>query len=305
MSALAEHLSDYLRLRRGLGFALGRIGYDLQDFVSFLDTAGEDTITVEIVMAWARSKPGNKPITVDFRLSSVRGFAQYMHAIDANTEIPAPGLLSAPRRRPEPHIYSPAEIDDLFDAAARLAPPLRAATITTLLGLITATGMRVGEAIALSRHDVALVDGVITIQHAKFDRQRLVPLHPSTTTALRRYALSRDHLCHRPCTDRFFLGSTGGPLNGSVIESTFRSLTTTIGLRDGATGPHIHDLRHTFAVRTLLDWQRTGVDISTHLPLLSTYLGHVEPKNTYWYLTAVPELMQLAANRLEQREGRR
>ncbi len=169
-----------------------------------------------------------------------------------------------------------------------------------MLGLIAATGMRLGEAIALTRRDVALVDGVITIQHAKFDRQRLVPLHPTSTSALRKYALTRDHLCRNPRTDRFFLSRTGGSLTGSTVDQAFRALTAAVGMRDGEARPRIHDLRHTFAVRTLIDWQRGGVDISTRLPLLSTYLGHVEPNNTYWYLTAVPELMQLAADRSEQ-----
>lgn len=303
MSALADHVADYLRLRRALGFALGRIGSDLQDFAVFLDAAGADRITIDQAVAWARSKQG-KPITVDFRISAVRGFAQYMSAIDPATEIPPPGLLSAPRRRPEPHIYSSAEVKLLLAAATKLTPPLRAATLTTLLGLITATGMRVGEAIELTRRDVALVDGVITIRHAKFDRQRLVPLHATTTSALRKYALARDHLCQAPATDRFFLSARGRPLTRSVVDQTFRALTVQIGLREGRTGPRVHDLRHTFAVRTLIDWQRAGVDVSTHLPLLSTYLGHVEPKNTYWYLTAVPELMQLAADRLQRPEGR-
>jgi integrase/recombinase XerD len=303
MSALADHVTDYLRLRRALGFALGRIGSDLQDFAVFLDAAGADRITIDHTVAWARSKQG-KPITVDFRISAVRGFAQYMSVIDPATEIPPPGLLSAPRRRPEPHIYSPAEVRLLLAAAAKLTPLLRAATLTTTLGLITATGMRVGEAIALTRRDVALIAGVITIRNAKFDRQRLVPLHPTTTSALRKYALTRDHLCHDPATDRFFLSARGGPLTRSAVDQTFRALTGQIGLRDGTTGPRVHDLRHTFAVRTLIDWQRAGIDISTHLPLLSTYLGHVEPKNTYWYLTAVPELMHLAADRLQHAGGR-
>ena len=299
MSALADHVADYLRLRRALGFALGRHGHDLQDFVAFLDAAGAATITVDLTVAWARSKQAVKPITVDFRISAVRGFANYMSAIDPTTEVPPAGLLSVPRRRPGPHIYSPGEIQQLFAAAARLTPPLRAATLSTMLGLIAATGMRSGEAMALTRRDVALVDGVITIQHAKFDRQRIVPLHPTTTAALRKYALTRDHLCHDPATDQFFLSARGDPVTRSSLDTTFRALTVQIGIREGTAQPRVHDLRHTFAVRTLIEWQRSGADITTHLPLLSTYLGHVEPKNTYWYLTAVPELMQLAADRLE------
>jgi integrase len=304
MSALVDHLSDYLTLRRALGFALGRHGHDLQDFVAFLDAAGAERVTVDLAVAWARSKEQAKPITVDFRISAVRGFAQYLHAIDADTEIPPAGLLSVPRHRPAPHVYSPAEIRRLLDAAGGLKPPLRAATLTTMLGLLAVTGMRLGEARSLTRLDVALEDGVIVIRHAKFDRMRLVPLHATTTSVLRRYALTRDLLCPEPSTDRFFLSSTGGAVSGSAVDQAFRGLTTAIGLRDGRTGPRVHDLRHTFAVTTLTGWQRDGVDVSTHLPLLSTYLGHVEPKNTYWYLTAVPELMQSAAARLE-RDGRR
>jgi len=304
MSALADHLSDYLTLRRALGFALGRHGYDLQDFVAFLDAAGADRVTVDLAVAWARSKEQTKPITVDFRISAVRGFAKYLHAIDPDTEIPPAGLLSVPRRRPAPHVYSPAEIQRLLEAAARLKPQLRAATLTTMLGLLAVTGMRQGEARALTRLDVALEDGVIIIRHAKFDRMRLVPLHATTTSVLRRYALTRDLLCPEPTTDRFFLSSTGGAVSGSAVDQAFRRLTAAIGLRDGGTGPRVHDLRHTFAVTTLTGWQRDGVDVSTHLPLLSTYLGHVEPKNTYWYLSAVPELMQSAAARLE-RDGSR
>jgi integrase/recombinase XerD len=283
MSALADHLSDYLTLRRGLGFALGRHGHDLQDFVAFLDAAGAERVTVDLAVAWVRSKEQWKPITVDFRMSAVRGFADYLHAIDPATEVPPAGLLSAPRRRPAPHVYSPAEITDLLDAAAGLKPQLRAATFTTLLGLLTVTGMRLGEARALTRHDVALEDGLLIIRHAKFDRMRLVPLHATTAAALRRYALTRDLLCPEPRTDRFFVSSAGGELNGSAVDQAFRALTTAVGLREDGTGPRVHDLRHTFAVRTLIDWQRDGVDISTHLPVLSTYLGHVEPKNTYWY----------------------
>lgn len=276
MTALADHLSDYLTLRRALGFALGRHGHDLQDFVAFLDAAGADRVTVDLTVAWARSNEQWKPITVDFRISAVRGFAQYLHAIDPDTEIPPAGLLSVPRRRPAPHVYSPAEIGRLLDAAAGLKPPLRAATLTTMLGLLAVTGMRLGEARSLTRLDVALADGVIVIRHAKFDRMRLVPLHPTTTCELRRYALTRDLLCPEPLTDRFFLSSTGREPSGSVLDQAFRRLTAAVGLRDGGGGPRVHDLRHTFAVRTLAEWQRDGVDISTHLPVLSTYLGHVE-----------------------------
>jgi integrase len=303
VSGLAEHLEDYLRTRRALGFELGRHGQVLPQFVAYLDAAGAATVTVELAVAWARL-PGDriKPITVDFRLSAVRGFTRYLHAIDPAHQIPPPGLLAVPRRRPAPYIYAPGEIARLLKQTRRLRPPLRAATHCTLIGLLAATGMRLGEALALTRDDVALVDGLLTIRHAKFDRIRLVPLHPSVTAALRRYAATRRRLCPAPRTDRFFLSATGRALRGGEADHVFRVITGMTGLRAGTVRPRIHDLRHSFAVRTLIDWQREGVDVSTMLPVLSTYLGHVEPANTYWYLSAVPELMQLAAARLEQHE---
>jgi integrase len=165
--------------------------------------------------------------------------------------------------------------------------------------------MRLGEALALTRDDVDLADGVITIRHAKFDRMRLVPLHPSVTAALRGYASARGRLCPTPRTDRFFVSATGRALRREEADHVFRVITGLTGLRTGTVHPRIHDLRHSFAVRTLIDGQREGADVSALLPVLSTYLGHVEPANTYWYLSAVPELMQLAATRLEQHEAGR
>ena len=303
MSTLGDHLDDYLRLRRALGFQLGRHGGSLPGFVAFVEANGAATITVELAVAWARLPQGIKPITVDFRLSAVRGFTRYLHALDPAHQIPPPGLLGVPRRRPAPYIYTPREIADVLTAARRLRPPLRAATQTALLGLLAATGMRSGEAMALTRADVDLAGGVITVLHAKFDRMRLVPLHPSVTTALREYATTRDRLCRTPRVDRFFLSVTGRALHRGETDAVFRDITASIGLRTGTARPRVHDLRHAFAVHTLIDAHRNGTDISALLPVLSTYLGHVEPANTYWYLSAVPELMQLAAARLEPEDG--
>lgn len=305
MSALAEHLKDYLRMRRGLGFALSRIDNNLQCFVGYLDAAGERTVTVELAVAWAQLPVNIKPITVCFRLSAVRGFARYLHAVDPASQIPPPGLLAVPRRRPEPHVYSAGELALLLATARRLRPPLRAATHQALIGLLASCGMRVGEALALTRADAGLADGVITIRHAKSDRVRLVPLHPSVTAALRDYATTRDRLCPAPRTDRYFLSCRGCVLRRQEADRIFRTITAGIGLRTDTARPRIHDLRHTFAVRTLTDRQRDGTDTQALLPVLSTYLGHVEPASTYWYLTAVPELMQLAAARLERLEGGR
>ena len=163
--------------------------------------------------------------------------------------------------------------------------------------------MRLGEAFALTRTDVDLVEGMVTIRHAKFDRIRLVPLHPSVAAALRAYAAARDRLCPTASSDRFFVSVTGRPLRRGEADHVFREITGLIGLRTDTVHPRIHDLRHSFAVRTLIDGHRNRADISSLLPVLSTYLGHVEPANTYWYLSAVPELMQLAAARLERHEA--
>jgi integrase/recombinase XerD len=303
MTTLADHVEDYLRLRRALGFKLG--GYDdpLASFAAYVEAAGTGIVTAELAEAWAWRPAGIKPITASYRIGWVRGFARYLHAIDPAHEIPPPGLLSVPRRRPAPYLYSPEEVLQVLSSARQLRPPLHAVTYETLFGLLAATGMRVGEALALTRRDVALVEGTLTVRHAKFNRMRLVPMHPSTTDALRRYALVRDHLCPDPGTDRFF--HTGRVIQRWDAERMFLQITIQLGLRTGTAHPRIHDLRHTFAVRTLIDWQRDGSDVHAMLPVLSTYLGHIEPKNTYWYLSATPELMQLAADRLEQRFGSR
>lgn len=303
MSALAEHLDDYLRLRRGLGFQLGRHGEVLPGFVAYLDACGSATVTVELAVAWARLPEGIKPITADYRLGTVRGFARYLHAIDPAHEVPPRGLLSVPRRRPAPYIYTPGQLREVMRATEDLRPQLRAATYWALFGLLGATGMRVGEAMGLTRGDVDLVEGLITVRHAKFDRMRLVPLHPSTVSALRGYARCRDQLCPAPRVDQFFVSATGRSLRRGEVDGVFGEIAESIGLRTGAVHARVHDMRHAFAVHTLIDGHRDGEDISALLPVLSTYLGHVEPANTYWYLSAVPELMQLAAARLEEHEA--
>jgi integrase len=302
VSPLAEHLDEYLRLRRGLGFQLGRHGEELPHFVAFLDALGAEVVTVELAVAWVRSAQGIKPITVDYRLATVRGFARYLHAIDPAHEIPPRGLLSVPRRRPAPYIYTPEQLGEVLRRTERLRPPLRAATYRALFGLLAATGMRLGEAMALTCADVDLDAAVVTVRHAKFDRVRLVPLHSSVTAALRAYASTRDRLCPEPRVDRFFMSVTGRSLRRGEVDYVFGEIAHSIGLRTEAVHARVHDMRHAFAVHTLIDGHRDGADISALLPVLSTYLGHVEPANTYWYLSAVPELMQLVAARLEAGE---
>lgn len=300
MSELHQHLEDYLRLRRALGFKLAFPGQVLPSLIGYLETASAATVTAELAIAWAGLPRGVLPITWAHRLGAARGFARYLKTINPATEVPPAGVWPSVTPRPQPWIWAEADIRRLLAATRALRPPLRAATYQTLLGLLAATGMRLGEAIALDRADTDLDDGLLTIRDAKFGRSRLVPLHPTVTSALRSYAACRDRLCSSPATTRFFVSTVGTPLRTSLVDHTFAQLTTALGLRTPARRPRVHDLRHSFAVRQLLQWHRSGADPNTRMPVLSAYLGHVSPAGTYWYLTAVPELMELAAARLAQ-----
>jgi integrase len=307
MSSLQEHVDDYLRLRRGLGFKLERHGQILPQLAAYLEAAGASTITRELAIAWARLPAGVHPRHWAARLAVARGFAAYLQTIDPATEIPPADVFAVRYQRPAPYLWSAADVRRLLEASRALQPPLKAASYEALFGLLAVTGMRVGEAVAIERGDVDLAAGVIAIseQVAKLGRARLVPLHPTTVQALERYASTRERLCPRPRSSAFLLSATGTALDRSAITKTLRTITTALGLRSETTRPRTHDLRHSFAVSTLLDWQRSGVPIDARVAALSTYLGHASPAETYWYLTATPELMQLAADRLDARFGGR
>lgn len=302
-STLSAQVEDYLRLRRALGFKLERAGALLPQLVVYLEAAGATTVTSDLAIAWARLPERARPNHWAQRLAVARGFARYLQTIDPATQVPPSGVFPTRRHRPTPYLWSAGDIGRLLDAAGALRPPLRAATHQALFGLIAVSGMRLGEAIGLDRDDVDFDTGVITIRQAKFDRSRLVPLHPSTTDALRGYAAERDRLCPRPRSSAFFLSSVGTRLTRTGVDKTCRQITTALGLRTATVHPRVHDLRHGFAVDTLIRWQRSGVNVDEHIAVLSTYLGHVAPADTYWYLSAVPELMGLAAQRLDQRFG--
>lgn len=305
MIDLARHLGDYLRVRRALGFKLEFPGRVLPQFVAYLDEAGSSTVTVELAIAWAGLPRGVQPISLAHRLGAVRSFARYLQTIDPATEVPPLGIWPSVARRPTPYLWADADIDALLKAARTLKPDMRAATHAALFGLLVASGMRVGEAITLQRDDVDLGRGVVTVREAKFGRSRLVPLHPTTTEALRSYGACRDHLCPAPRSTTFFLSSAGSALGYGGVHRTFVELSTAIGLRTATVRPRIHDLRHGFAVRTLVNWHRSGTDVEGRMAVLSNYLGHVNPAGTYWYLSASPELMELAAARLDGRSGAR
>jgi integrase/recombinase XerD len=303
MSELSQHMRDYLRLRRALGFKLERAGRLLPQLVAYLEAAGAATVTSELAIAWARLPQCAHPNHWAQRLAIARGFARYLRALDPATEVPPAGVFPTRRHRPTPFLWSQRDVCRLLQGARALRPALRAATYETLFGLLATCGMRVGEAVGLDRDDVDFEAGVITIRQAKFDRTRLVPLHATTTSALRAYAAERDRLCPAPGSVAFFVSSAGTPLNRSDVAKTLRRITIAMGLRNATVHPTAHQLRHSFAVRTLIGWQRSGASIDERIAALSIYLGHVSPADTYWYLSAAPELMALAADRLDSRFG--
>lgn len=307
MSALSEHVEEYLQARRALGVKLERHGRLLPQLVDYLEAAGASTITRELAIAWAKLPARAHPQHWAARLSIARGFAAYLQTIDPSTEIPPAGVFAVRYQRPTPYLWSQHDIRRLLDAARELRPLLKAASYEALFGLLAVTGMRLGEAITLTPDDVDLDQGVLTIrkQTAKLERARLVPLHPTAARALERYAETRTRLCPAPRSSTFFLSGTGTSLNRSAVAKTLRELTTTLGLRTETVHPHAHQLRHSFAVSTLMGWQRSDVVIDEQIAVLSTYLGHVSPAETYWYLTATPELMGAAAQRLERHLGGR
>jgi len=304
MSGLQAHVDEYLRLRRALGFKLMREGQMLPQLAAYLEAAGAVTVRSDLAISWAQLPRGVQAIKWAQRLSAARAFAVYMKTIDPQTEVPPRDVFGARQRRPTPYLWSEEEICRLLEAARMLRPPIRAASYEALLGLLAVSGMRVGEAIALEREDVDLTTGVITIADAKLGRQRLVPLHPSATDALRSYAQERDRLCPRPRSEAFLLSSVGTALDYSCVFRAFVKLTTAVGLRTPTARPRMHDLRHRFAVETLIRLQRSG-EVAGRMPALSDYLGHVNPAGTWWYVSATPELMELTAKRLEERFGGR
>jgi len=301
MSTLHRALDDYLRVRRALGFVLEREGHLLPEFVSFLERQGSSCITTPLAIRWAIAPPGASLKWSNARMGMVRGFAKYLCALDPRTEVPPRELLPAPcRTRPTPYIYTDKEICDLM-SAAQILHGLKGVTYATLLGLLAATGMRVGEAIALERCDVNDHEGLLIIRYGKFGKSRELVLHRTTLQALRAYARMRDVALPHPRSQSFLLSLAGTRLNYKNVHFAFLRLVRHTGLAERRPRrPRIHDLRHTFAVGTLVRWYRQGADVEARLPALSTYLGHVDPASTYWYLSATPQLLQLAKRRAQR-----
>jgi integrase/recombinase XerD len=306
MSTLAEHAEQYLRLRRAVGFKLVGEAQLLAEFVKFAEQTGLSTVTTQAALAWARLPAGGSPNYLSRRLRAVRSFARYLHALDPACEVPPIELLPASKYRPAPYLYSDGEILALMRAARDLRPPSRAAMFETLIGLLACTGLRIGEALRLDREDFDATHRVLTIRDSKFGKSREVQLAPSTVRALTGYAETRDRLCPHPDTLSFFITTRGTRPAHPTIHHPFQALLERAGVRhlSPQRRPRIHDVRHSFAVKTLLSFYRDGGDVAARMPLLSTYMGHVDPAATFWYLSAAPELLALAAQRLEQTEGR-
>lgn len=306
MSALREALDEYLAIRRSLGFELRHVADYLYDFVGLAEAEGASHLTTELALRWAKQPATAQPANWARRLGIVRRFTAWRRASDPQTEIPSEGLLPHRYRRKPPHIYSDDEIERLVQAAGELPSPngLRARTYSPFFGLLAVTGMRVSEALKLDRNDVDLQEGILTIRRTKFGKSRLVPLHPSSRDALEGYAKRRDGILPGRSTPAFFVSDRGTRITEWSARYTFAKVSRQIGLRASAggqrhgRGPRLHDMRHRFAARTLIDWYRAGVDVEREIPKLATYLGHVHVNDTYWYIEGVPELLQLATERL-------
>jgi len=317
MKVLRKAVDDYLELRRGLGFKLGRHETRVRQFIAFLERRKRTRITTQLALEFATEHPQLHPKTQASRLSAVRAFARYRSGSDPRTEVPPLGLLPAKSCPARPYLYSEAEILRLLKAAKdypswnRFPGPwwnrFQAQTFSCIFGLLAVTGMRVGEVLNLQPADIDWTDGVLTIRNAKFGKSRLVPLHSSTLKALATFVQHRDRffarLQPRPELSHFFVTSRGNRLQVSHIDRVFLILSRQIGLRapTARRGPRLHDFRHRFAIETLLRWYRCGEKVDRLLPVLSTYLGHTHVTGTYWYLRCTPELMAAAGNRLERR----
>jgi integrase len=309
MTALRDAIEVYLSLRRRLGLALIETARLLRLFAAFADHEGVERVTTDVTLRWATQSPGVTAVTTKIRYDTVRRFAEWWHAADPLTEVPPEGMCRARYHRKPPTLFQDTDLPRLLAAARQLpsARGLRRETYATLFGLLSVTGLRISEALALDDADLIDRDEVLRIRQAKCGKSRLVPVHASTLDALARYAHARDRVVPGRATEALFVSETGVRISLSIAEKTFARVAAAVGLRAPfqgrrrGRGARLHDLRHHFAIRTVVDWYRTDRDVDPRLPILATYLGHVHVQDTYWYLEAVPELLALAADRAARR----
>ena len=311
MSAdLEAMVTDYLRVRRALGYTLKGTELLLVQFVAYLRAHDAEGVTVEHALGFAMAPTGASPRWHALRLSAIRCFARWAVCIDPTVQVPPARLLPARVTRAAPYIYTQEEIGSLIGAADQLSPEIRAATIHTFLALMASTGLRTGEVVGL---DIANLDqhgGTLTVT-GKYGKIRMLPLHPTVLDGVTRYLEQRDRLLPSADCPALLISTRGRRLQAANVQHTFRGLVRRTGLVpvSSACRPRLYDLRHSFAVATMLDAYRSGADPATVLPILSTWLGHAEPGDTYWYLTGTAELMAAATARLERldedRQGRR
>jgi integrase len=308
MNTLRQAVQEYLSMRRNLGFKLQDAGKGLLDFVAFMQRRRASYITQALALAWAQLPVNVQPAHWAQRLCFVRGFARYRSATDPRTQIPAQGLLPFQPKRARPYLYSDDEIRRLLRAALDMpyryrSGELRPWVFHCLFGLLSVSGLRLGEARNLKLQDVDLKAALLTVRGAKFGKDRLVPLHVSTCKVLADYIARRSrHWAERSVSSYLFVSSWGNRLDGGDIHRTFYTLSRQIGLRGASDrhGPRLHDMRHRFATNTLVRWYSSDQDPERLLPILSAYLGHVHVEDTQWYLSGSPELMREAMRRLER-----
>ena len=300
--SIAEQVSQYIQFKRSCGYKFETQGKELILFAKYAELTGhKGPMTLELAVRWAKLPENADRRYWAARYGHVRRFSQYISLFHSDTEILPKGLLGKSKRRIPPHIYSEGEIEALLKAASNLSPKngLTPRTYVTLFGLLLSTGLRISEALNLSCETVDLKTGILTIKDTKFKKSRLVPVHPSTLEALRRYMDFKQSYHLKVRSKMVFLNENGTPVNYYGVLYVFIKLSKKLGLRNAGKKPKIHSMRHSFAARRMLMWYQEGADLDAKILTLSTYLGHVEIRDTYWYLSAVPELLAIVSERFE------
>ena len=301
MKTLSDLLQDYLAMRRGLGFQLKSAGTALLSFIEYMEKCDAPYITNELALSWVTQSKNVKANHLTNRLGFVRGFAKYCRAIDQCSQIPPSELLPSRKERTSPYLFSDADLGQLLQRSLEQDGSAVAtnSTIHCILSLLSVTGLRISEALRLDVSDFDATEGILHIQDSKFGKSRLLPLHPSGINLLAQYLLSRPNTSDTFGSIPMFCSTNGKRMLYDTIYRKFRRLSSDFPDQPGRRRPRLHDLRHRFVVKTLLNWYRTGADVQQLLPVLSTYMGHVEVRDTYWYISACPELMEAAKQRLD------